>query len=110
MSRVLIIDSLIATALLSGCATSPMGPTALVMPAEGKPFGAFAQEQAMCKQFADGEVSGGATIANLKQFGTAALSTALGAALGAAVRRGRGAEVCRAVAAIPPALSPPHRP
>ena len=91
MSRVLIINSLVATVLLSGCATSPMGPTAPVMPAQGKPFGAFAQEQAMCKQFADSEVSGGATIADLKQFGTAALTTALGAGLGAAVRGGRGA-------------------
>src|ERR1700730_4027845 len=108
MSRAYIINGLVATALLRECATSPMGPTALVMPAQGKPFGAFAQEQAMCKQFADGEVSGGATIANLKQFGTAALSTALGAGLGAAVRGSRGAEVGGAVGAIPGAMSVAH--
>jgi len=77
-----------------------MGPTALVMPAQGKPFDVFAQEQAMCKQFADGEVDGGASMSNLKQFGTAAVTTALGAGLGAAVRNRRGAQIGGAMGAI----------
>jgi hypothetical protein len=94
------MTGLLTAALLSGCASPPMGPTALIMPASGKPFAVFAQEQAMCKQFADGEVAGGATMANLKEFGTAAISTALGAGLGGAVRGRRGAEIGGAMGAI----------
>jgi hypothetical protein len=95
-----ITAGLLTAVLLSGCTSPPMGPTAVVMPAPGKPFGVFVQEQAMCKQFADGEVAGGASMSNLKQFGTAAIGTALGAGLGAAVRGRRGAEVGGAIGAI----------
>jgi hypothetical protein len=98
MSR--ITSGLLTAVLLSGCTRPPMGPTAVVMPAPGKPFGVFVQEQAMCKQFADGEVAGGASMSNLKEFGTAAIGTALGAGLGAAVRGRRGAEVGGALGAI----------
>ena len=69
------------------------------MPAQGKLFEVFAQDQATCKQFADSEV-GGVGLSNLKEFGTAAVSTALGAGLGAAVRGGRGAEAGSAFGAI----------
>ena len=92
--------SLLAIVLLSGCASQPMGPTAHVMPAPGKSFEVFAQDQATCKQFADNEVSGGATMANLKEFGTAAITTGLGAGLGAAIRGERGAEVGGSIGAI----------
>jgi hypothetical protein len=91
---------LLAAVLLSGCATQPMGPTARVMPASGKSFEVFAQEQASCKQFADGEVNGGATMANLKEFGTAAIATGLGGGLGAAIRGQRGAEVGGSLGAV----------
>ena len=100
MSSTLITKSLLAVALLSGCATQPMGPTAHVMPATGKPFEVFAQDQATCKQFASNEVNGGATMANLKEFGTAAITTGLGGGLGAAVRGERGAEIGGSVGAI----------
>jgi hypothetical protein len=90
MPRILIA---IAAVVLSGCATSPLGPTTVVMPAPGKPFEVFAQDQSMCKQYAGSEVDGGATTANLKEFGTAAITTALGAGLGAAIHGGRGAEI-----------------
>jgi hypothetical protein len=105
MSRILVTASLIAAVLISGCATAPMGPTALVMPAQGKPFEVFAREQAMCKQFAGGEVDGDATMMNMKQFGSAAISTALGAGLGAAVRGRRGAEAGGAMGAMVGAAS-----
>ena len=68
------VHFLLTAALLGGCATQPIGPTALVMPASGKPFEVFAQDQATCKQFANGE-AGGANLADLKQFGVAAAST-----------------------------------
>ena len=100
MPRVPIFPRLLAAVLLSGCATSPLGPTAMVMPASGKPFEVFARDQALCKQFAGGEVDGGATMSNLKQLGTAAVSTVLGAGLGAAVRGGRGARIGSATGAM----------
>jgi hypothetical protein len=96
----IITASLVAGVLLGGCATTPMGPTARVMPAPGKPFEVFAGDQAMCKQYADGEVGGGAVTANLKLLGTAAVTTALGAGLGAAVHGARGAEVGGALGAL----------
>jgi hypothetical protein len=86
--------------LLGGCATTPLGPTAMVMPEQGKPFEVFAQDQAVCKQFAAAEVDGGAATSNLKQLGTAVISTALGAGLGAATWRQHGAEFGSAVGAI----------
>src|SRR5580658_5043279 len=92
--------SLFAVIMLSGCVTPPMGPTALVMPGQGKPFEDFAGDQSTCKQFASGEVSGGATLANLTQFGAVALTTAVGAGIGGAVANTRGAEIGGGAGAI----------
>ena len=89
-----------AAALLAGCATEPMGPTAKVMPAPGKPFEVFAQDQAACKDFATGQTNGGAPMANLKQLGTAAVSTALGGGLGAALSGAHGAQIGGAVGSV----------
>ncbi len=100
MSRRIVFSGLCAVALLSGCATEPMGPTARVMPAQGKPFEVFATDQSQCKQFAEGETGGGATMSNLKQFGTAVISTALTAGLGAALHGGRGAGIGGAVGSL----------
>ena len=104
MKRVSIVTGLLVAALVSGCATEPMGPTARVLPAQGKPFEVFAGDQATCKQFAESEVGGGATMSNLKQFGAAALSTALGGGLGAAVHHARGAEIGGALGAVTGAM------
>jgi hypothetical protein len=82
-----------ALLLLAGCASTPMGPTVMVMPAPGKPFDAFQADQAVCKQFADGQVAGGAQQANNQQVGTAVVGTLLGAGLGAAIGGGRGAAI-----------------
>jgi hypothetical protein len=100
MSRVFLTATLVAATLLSGCASPPMGPTAIVMPASGKPFEAFAQDQTMCKQFADGQVDNGADMSNLRQIGTVAVSTLLGGGLGAALRGAHGAEIGSAMGAI----------
>jgi hypothetical protein len=86
--------------MLDGCATQPMGPTVAVMPAPGKPFDAFQQDQAVCKQFADSQVQGGAQAANNQQVGTAVVGTLLGAGLGAAVGGGRGAAVGAGIGAV----------
>jgi hypothetical protein len=79
--------------LLSACASQPMGPTVGVMPAPGKPFDVFQADQALCKQFADQQVAGGAQQANNMQVGTAVVGTLLGAGLGAAIGGGRGAAI-----------------
>ena len=78
---------------LIGCASPPLGPTVAVMPAPNKPFEVFQQDQALCKQFADQQVAGGAEQANTRQVGTAVVGTALGAGLGAAIGGGQGAAV-----------------
>ena len=84
----------LATVLtLSACATPPMGPTVAVMPAPNKPFAVFQEDQAICKNFADQQVSGQAETANNQALGGAVLGTVLGAGLGAAVGGGRGAAI-----------------
>jgi len=35
--------------LLAGCTSVPLGPSVAVMPAPGKPFDLFVQEEAMCQ-------------------------------------------------------------
>jgi hypothetical protein len=79
--------------LLSGCAQTPLGPTVQVMPGPGKSFDAFQYDQAGCKQFAEGAVSGQAQNANNRAVGAAAIGTVLGAGLGAAIGGGRGAAI-----------------
>jgi hypothetical protein len=79
--------------LLSGCAQTPLGPTVQVMPGPGKSFDAFQYDQAGCKQFAEGAVSGQAQNANNRAVGAATIGTVLGAGLGAAIGGGRGAAI-----------------
>jgi hypothetical protein len=79
--------------LLAACSSEPLGPTVGVMPAPGKPFDVFQSDQAVCRQFASGEVQGGAQQANNRQVGTAVVGTLLGAGLGAAIGGGRGAAI-----------------
>ena len=86
--------ALLFLACLGGCATTPSGPTARVMPAPGKPFAVFQDDQALCKQFAEGEVAGAPLTDDAKRIGGAVLTAALGAGLGAAMtpwRSGAGA-------------------
>jgi outer membrane lipoprotein SlyB len=79
--------------LLGACVSQPMGPTVSVMPAPGKPFDAFQADQALCKQYASGEVQGGAQQANNQQVATGVIGTVLGAGLGAAIGGGQGAAI-----------------
>src|ERR1700761_5578955 len=79
--------------LLEACAEQPMGPTVAVMPAPGKPFDVFQGDQALCKDYASGQVQGGAQNANNRQVGTAVIGTLLGAGLGAAIGGGKGAAI-----------------
>ena len=92
-----------ALALLSACANPPSGPSVAVMPAPNKPFEVFAQDSAVCKQFADQAVGGpgGVETASAEQgIGSAVVGTVLGAGLGAAVGGAGGAAIGAASGAI----------
>jgi uncharacterized protein YcfJ len=95
-----VAAGLSAVLLLEGCATTPMGPTVQVMPAQNKPFDQFASEDAGCRQYAGQQVSGQADAANNQAVGTTLLTTALGAGLGAAVGGGKGAGVGAATGGV----------
>jgi outer membrane lipoprotein SlyB len=80
-------------ALMSACATTPMGPTVRAMPPGGKPFDQFAQEQAYCKEYATTQVQGQADAANTNGLLYGVGGTVLGAGLGAALGGGSGAAI-----------------
>jgi uncharacterized protein YcfJ len=86
--------------LLTACAQTPMGPTVAVMPGPNKPYDVFQADQAMCRQTAEADVAGQAQDANMRGVGAAALTTALGAGLGAVIGGGRGAAIGAASGAV----------
>ena len=47
------VHLLIPIALLAGCASLPSGPRVAVMPAPGKPFEVFVQDDRQCRAFAE---------------------------------------------------------
>ncbi|QEL57144.1 YMGG-like glycine zipper-containing protein [Chromobacterium paludis] len=72
--------------LLAACATLPNGPTVAVMPAPGKPFEVFAQEEQQCRAYAAaslGTDNNQAAASNMA--GNMALGTVVGAAAGALI-------------------------
>jgi uncharacterized protein YcfJ len=95
-----LVVGLSAAMLLEGCAATPMGPTVAVMPSPNKPFQAFQEDQAYCKQFAEQQVAGQAENQNQRAVGVAVVGTVLGAGLGAAVGGGRGAGIGAASGAL----------
>jgi hypothetical protein len=99
-ARVAAIGGTAAALLLAGCVYRPSGPMVAVMPAPNKPFEVFAQDQAICKGYADQEVAGGAERANDRALGTAVVGTVLGAGLGAAIGGGGGAAIGAASGAV----------
>lgn len=95
-----IAAGLVAVIALAGCVERPSGPTVAVMPGPGKSFDAFQTDQAVCKGYADQQISGQEDRANNMQLGTAVLGTVLGAGLGAAIGGGRGAAIGAGAGAI----------
>ncbi len=86
--------SLVAVAILAaGCATVPLGPRVLVMPAAGKPFDQFQAEDRMCRQHAEEAVGGGRQHADDHAVATTVIATAVGALAGAALGGHDGAAV-----------------
>lgn len=94
----------VATLLgLSACVQPPMGPTVAVMPGPNKPFGAFNEDQSICRQFAEQQIGGAQQAQNTATTNTligAGVGTVLGAGLGAAIGGGRGAAIGAASGAI----------
>jgi len=94
-----IAGVVIAAAALAGC-VGAMAPTVAVMPGPNKPFDHFAQDQAVCEQYADQQIAPLRQQANDQGFGTALLTTVLGAGLGAAIGGGHGAGIGAASGAV----------
>lgn len=86
--------------LLAGCAETPMGPTAQVLPGPGKDYGQFLQEQNFCRSQASAAVQGQAERQNHKAIYGGLAATALGAGLGAAAGGGAGAGIGAAAGAM----------
>lgn len=69
---------------LTACATVPMGPSVTVLPAPGKPFALFTQEDAACRHWAERQIG-------LSPQETVEQNTANGAVAGTAIGAGVGA-------------------
>jgi hypothetical protein len=67
-----------------GCASTPVGPSLTVMPAPGKPFDVFQQDDKECRAYAQGSLDKTADeAAALSTAKTAVVGAALGALAGA---------------------------
>lgn len=84
---------LLPALLLSACAETPMGPSVMVLPQQGKPYAVFAQEQNFCRSQAQMAVNGQAERQNHRAILGGLATTALGAGLGAAAGGGAGAAI-----------------
>lgn len=89
-----------AVMMLAGCVTRPLGPTVAVFPSPSKPFEVFQDDQAICENYADHQIAGGAEAANNRAIGATVLGTALGAAVGAATGSGRGTAAGAAIGGV----------
>lgn len=81
--------------LLSACATTPNGPSAMALPGTGKSFDQFRYDDNYCRQYGL-EQSGGTTAnqaANDSLAKSAVVGTAIGAAVGAAAGGHEGAGI-----------------
>jgi len=77
-----LVYGVVALVLL-GCASMPTGPRVAVMPAPGKPFELFVQEDKICRQFAEQSIDKSANDIAAEAFaGSAAAGVAIGATVG----------------------------
>jgi hypothetical protein len=85
MRLVALTLTAMAALLAAGCAEIPPGPSVAVMPPPGKPFELFVADDQLCRNYAQQSIGGSsaqqAQAASL--VGSAAVGTALGAAVGA---------------------------
>lgn len=86
MIRKFLPIALVAALHLSACATTPTGPGVMVMPAPGKSFDQFRQEDSNCRVWAEQQIGiSPQTIANQNTISGAAIGTAIGAGAGALI-------------------------
>lgn len=72
------------TVVVSGCATMPTGPSVKVMPAPGKPFSQFQEEDTNCRKWAEQSVGiAPKDVQNQNTASGAAIGTVGGAGVGA---------------------------
>jgi hypothetical protein len=81
----------VGAAALIGCATVPIGPSVMVLPAPGKSFESFQADDCACRQWASQQtgISSNDTV-NQNLANGAAVGTLLGAGLGAAIGSASG--------------------
>jgi uncharacterized protein YcfJ len=89
--RIVLLAS--AVGLLSACATTPTGPSVLVLPGAGKSFDQFRADEAVCRQYAVDQTAGAQQQAEQSSVKDAVVGTAVGALAGAAIGGRRGAAV-----------------
>lgn len=80
---------------LCGCATTPTGPSVLVLPGTGKPFDQFSRDDIACRDYALRGLSGKtpAKAGTDSNVASAVAGTAVGAVAGAAIGGREGAAV-----------------
>lgn len=94
MRRAISALGVVSVLALSACAVAPpQGPSVMALPAQGKSFEAFQQDDAICRNYATQQTGGAsaAQAANNSAIGSAAIGTALGAGIGAAAGAAAGA-------------------
>jgi uncharacterized protein YcfJ len=89
------IAALTSLAGLAACATTPTGPSMIVLPGSGKSFDQFRFDDASCRQYADQQIGGSAAAKAAEQQAvqSAVIGAAVGALAGAALGGSRGAGV-----------------
>lgn len=88
--------------LITGCATTPTGPSSMALPGTGKDFNQFRTSDLSCRNYALTQI-GGQTVnqqydASLAK--TTAVGTVVGAAIGAAAGGGEGAAIGAGMGAL----------
>ena len=90
-----LCTGVVALLVLSGCATTPTGPSVLVLPGTGKNFDQFNRDEVYCRDYAlrslDGKTPGKAGTDSTVASSVA--GTAVGAVAGAAIGGRQGAAV-----------------
>jgi len=93
MSRFTPAIAMIGTLALGACAVAPpTGPSVMALPAQGKSFEQFQQDDATCRQYGSAQIGYGspAEASANSAVGSAILGTAVGAAAGAALGAAAG--------------------
>jgi hypothetical protein len=88
MTRAISAIGLVSVLALGACAVAPpQGPSVMALPAQGKSFDAFQQDDYSCRGYASQQTGGASSsqAANNSAIGSAAVGTALGAGVGAAL-------------------------